>query len=83
MRTTPNPDEFIKALWTIGFVRAQAVGGLKARRRRGSEYLGAHQIASLNLANIPRFHVHPMFRTYLGMKEAKTQIETPVHRFND
>ncbi|MBI5543362.1 MAG: hypothetical protein HY901_05705 [Deltaproteobacteria bacterium] len=58
---------------TVGSIREQAVGRLKARRRRGSEYLGSHQIASLNLANISRFHVHPMFRAFLAMKEAKTQ----------
>jgi hypothetical protein len=58
-------------LWSIGFVRAQAVGGLKARRRSGSSYLGSHQISSLNLRNINRFHIHPMFRSYLGLKESK------------
>lgn len=67
-----EPDHLIGILWDVGFVRAQAVGGLKARRRSGSTYLGSHQIASLSLSNIPRFHVHPMFRAFLGMKETKT-----------
>ena len=66
-----EPEKLIEIFWTIGFIRAQAVGGLKARRRSGSSYLGSHQISSLNLRNIQRFHVHPMFRSYLGMKEAK------------
>lgn len=61
----------IDVLWRIGFLRAQAVGGVKAMRRSGSKYLGSHQIANLNLANISRFQVHPMFRSFLGMKEAK------------
>jgi hypothetical protein len=58
-------------LWRIGFLRAQAVGGVKALRRSGSSYLGPHQVATLNLRNISRFHVHPMFRSYLAMKEAR------------
>jgi hypothetical protein len=62
----------IDTLWKIGFLRGQAVGGLKARRRSGSTYLGSHQISNLNLRNIQRFHVHPMFRSYLGMKESRT-----------
>jgi len=66
-----EPDALVHALWTVGFLRAQAVGGIKARRRSGSSYLGSHQITSLNLSNLSRFHVHPMFRSYLGMKESK------------
>ncbi|HOW54125.1 MAG TPA: hypothetical protein PLR60_05650 [Syntrophorhabdaceae bacterium] len=66
-----DPETLVDILWSIGFIRAQAVGGLKARRRSGSEYLGSHQISSLNLRNIKRFHVHPMFRSYLGLKESK------------
>jgi hypothetical protein len=61
----------IEILWRVGFLRAQAVGGVKALRRSGSTYLGPHQVNNLNLRNISRFHVHPMFRAYLGMKEAK------------
>ena len=45
------------------------MGGVKAKRRSGSSYLGIHQISNLSLTNIERFHVHPMFRTFLGMKE--------------
>ncbi len=66
-----EPDSLIHTLWTVGFLRAQAVGGIKARRRSGSSYLGSHQITSLNLSSLPRFHVHPMFRAYLGLKESK------------
>ncbi|ADO72037.1 P-loop ATPase, Sll1717 family [Stigmatella aurantiaca] len=68
-----DPEEMIKTLWHVGFIRARAVGGLKARRRSGSSYLGSHQITSLGLSNIQHFHVHPMFRAFLGMKEAKEQ----------
>ena len=68
-----DPEKLINIFWTIGFIRAQAVGGVKARRRSGSSYLGSHQISSLNLRNIQRFHVHPMFRSYLGMKESRSR----------
>lgn len=66
-----DPEQLIEVLWRVGFLRAQAVGGVKARRRSGSTYLGSHQIDALNLGTLTRFHVHPMFRAALGMKEAK------------
>lgn len=66
-------ETILDILWKVGFLRAQAVGGIRARRRSGSSYLGSHQIGSLNLRNLLRFHVHPMFRSYLGMKESKRE----------
>jgi hypothetical protein len=66
-----DPELLIDGLWRVGFLRARAVGGIKARRRSGSEYLGPHQVSNLSLHNLDRFQVHPMFRSYLGMKEAK------------
>jgi hypothetical protein len=64
-------DFFIDILWRVGFLRAYAVGGVKALRRSGSQHLGPHQIDSLSLHNIERFTVHQMFRAGLGMKEVK------------
>lgn len=66
-----DPESIVEVLWRIGFLRAQAVGGVKARRRSGSSYLGPHQVANLNLQNLNRFQVHPMFRAYLGTRELK------------
>jgi hypothetical protein len=66
-----DPSFIIETLWRIGFLRAQAVGGVKAQRRSGSSYLGPHQVGNLSLHNLARFHVHPMFRSYLGMKEER------------
>ncbi|NTU69963.1 DUF815 domain-containing protein [bacterium] len=66
-----EPEYLISVLWQVGFIKAQATGGLKARQRSGSSYLGSHQISNLNLATINRFHIHPMFRSYFGLKEAK------------
>lgn len=67
-----DPEYLIDLLWRIGFLRAYAVGGLKALRRSGSSYLGPHQISTLNLRTITRFQVHPMFRSILGLKEPKS-----------
>lgn len=70
-----DPEYLIEILWRVGFLRAYAVGGLKAMRRSGSSYIGPHQVSNLNLQSIGRFHVHPMFRASLGMKEAKGDSE--------
>ena len=69
--TGQDHELLIEILWKVGFLRAQAVGGIKAMRRSGSSYLGPHQVGNLNLATLSRFQVHPMFRAYLGMKESK------------
>ena len=66
-----DPDFLINVLWQVGFLRGQAIGGVRAKRRSGSSYLGPHQVLNLNLTTIKRFHVHPMFRAYLGLREAK------------
>jgi hypothetical protein len=66
-----DPDYLIDVLWSVGFLRAKAVGGLKAQRRSGSSYVGPHQVSTLNLNSIASFQVHPMFRAALGMKEPK------------
>lgn len=70
-----DPEFLIEALWRVGFLRAYAVGGLKALRRSGSSYVGPHQVATLNLQTVSRFQVHPMFRAALGMKEPKRDAE--------
>ncbi|WP_306214611.1 P-loop ATPase, Sll1717 family [Actinoplanes sp. RD1] len=66
-----DPSAIIDVLWRVGFLRARAVGGIKAQRRSGSSYLGPHQVSNLSIATITQFQVHPMFRSYLGMKEPK------------
>jgi hypothetical protein len=66
-----EPEAILDVLWRIGFLRAQIVGGLKARRRSGSQYVGSHQVNTINLKSVTRYQVHPMFRTFLSMKEPK------------
>ena len=64
-----EPYDFLSVLWHVGFLQAMAVGGLKAKRRAGSQYVSSHQIPSLVLSNISKFQIHPMFRSCLGLKE--------------
>jgi len=64
-------DFIIDALWKVGFLKAQTIGGIKSVTRSGSKYLGSYQISNINLKNINRFQIHPMFRTYLGLKESR------------
>ncbi len=71
-----DPDYLIQVLWRVGFLRAYAVGGLKAMRRSGSSYVGPHQVSTLNLQGISRFQVHPMFRASLAMKEPKRETSS-------
>jgi hypothetical protein len=68
-----EPEYLINVLWEVGFLRAKAVGGLKAQRRSGSSYVGPHQVSTLNLESISSFQVHPIFRAALGMKEPKNE----------
>ncbi|MET2012551.1 hypothetical protein ABXJ56_13460 [Microbacterium chocolatum] len=66
-----DPEHLIEVLWRVGFLKAQAVGGIKGRARSGSTYLGPYQAGSLNLGSISRFQVHPMYRSWLAMREPK------------
>ena len=70
-----EPEQLIKILWNVGFLKAKVVGGIKAQRRFGSDWQGSYQISGINITNMPQYQVHPMFRSYLGMKEAKGNIK--------
>jgi hypothetical protein len=67
---TEDPEQLIKVLWEVGFIKAQVVGGIKAQRRSGSDWLGSYQISGINISNMSQYQVHPMFRSFLGMKES-------------
>jgi hypothetical protein len=68
-----EPENLIKILWQVGFLRALVSGGIKASRRSGSSYVASYQVGQLNLQNVTRFQVHHMFRAYLGMREPKSR----------
>lgn len=65
-------ESLIDILWKVGFLHARVVGGVRGHRRSGSSYAGPHQIPNLTLANIQTFQIHPMFRSYLGLREPKS-----------
>lgn len=58
-----------RILWEVGFIRVQVVGGVRAQRRSGSEWVGSYQINGINIYDKPAYQVHPMFRSFLGLKE--------------
>lgn len=64
-----DPEAVIDILWRVGFLQARVVGG----RKSGSQYLGSHQVSSLNCRTSAQFQVHPMFRAHLGMRETRRQ----------
>lgn len=66
-------EPLVKILWEVGFIKAQVVGGVKAQRRSGSDWLGSYQISGISVSNMPQYQVHPMFRSFLGMKEKKSK----------
>jgi hypothetical protein len=65
-----DEETLIETLWRVGFLKAQVVGGYRGANRGGSSYLGHHQTANLNIRNVRRFHIHAMFRAYLGTRDA-------------
>ncbi len=70
-----DEDTLIETLWRTGFLRAQVIGGLRGGPRGGSSYVGHHQVPNLNMRNVQRFQIHPMFRAYLGTREVRGRAE--------
>jgi hypothetical protein len=64
-----EPLDLIQVLWEVGFLTARVVGGQKGVVRSGSQYVGSHQVPALPLDGVQTFRVHPMFHSYLGLKE--------------
>lgn len=64
-----EPYDLIQALWEVGFLTARVVGGQKGVVRSGSQYVGSHQMPSLPLDDVQTYRIHPMFHSYLGLKE--------------
>jgi hypothetical protein len=65
-----DPEFLIEVLWKVGFLRAQSVGDVRALKKAGTAYLGSYQVEYLHLRNVTRFQIHPMFRSYLEVKES-------------
>jgi hypothetical protein len=70
-----DPEYLIQVLWRSGFLRAQNLGGGRVMGRTGSAFVGQYQTEYLDVRNVGRFQIHPMFRSYLGMNDGR-----PDHR---
>ena len=68
-------EPLIDVLWTVGFLKALAVGGVRGRVGSGSRYVGAYEVSTMGLDRVTSFSVHPVFRTYLGLREKKGASE--------
>jgi hypothetical protein len=58
----------IEVLWQVGFLQAETVYGSCHHQPTTTLFLGHHQVSRLNLRNVQRFRVHPMFWAYLGLR---------------
>jgi hypothetical protein len=63
-----EPDLVIEVLWQVGFLQAETVYGSCHHQPATTLFLGHHQVSRLNLRNVQRFRVHPMFWAYLGLR---------------
>jgi energy-coupling factor transporter ATP-binding protein EcfA2 len=66
-----DPSRIIEILWEVGFLRAYVAVGRESQHPGGSQYVSSHQVKNINLRNVARFQIHPMFRAYLGSYEAE------------
>lgn len=65
-----DPDVLMEALWQVGFLQAETVGGNSQQQLGTRSFLGQHQVRRLNLRAVQRFRVHPMFWAYLGLQSS-------------
>jgi hypothetical protein len=61
-----DEDALIEALWRIGFLEAEVAGHRLGGTQ--SSYVPHHRAANLTIRNVRRFRIHPMFRSYLGIR---------------
>ena len=73
-----DEDALIDVLWRIGFLTAEVAASTE-RRNGATPFVGHHQVPQLDVRNVRRFAVHPMFRAYLGTRDADDEI--PSRRY--
>jgi hypothetical protein len=76
-------QSLIEILWSVGFLRAEAVQDGSVRKGDSFSYLGAHQVRHFNRAAARRFQVHPMFHAYLDMGAAGPQRASRSNSLSD
>jgi hypothetical protein len=68
-----DEDALINVLWRIGFLVAEVATGTE-RCESSNPFVGHHQVPQLDVRNVRRFAIHPMFRAYLGTRKADEEI---------
>jgi energy-coupling factor transporter ATP-binding protein EcfA2 len=63
-----DEETVIETLWRVGFLKAEVTNGLRGGPRHRGGYVAHHQASNLNVRNVQRFVIHPMFRAYLGTR---------------
>lgn len=63
-----SPNELIRILWRVGFLRARLDADDNPSGVAPHRYLGAHQVATLNLEALREFQIHEMFHAYYGIR---------------
>lgn len=66
--TNFDEDALIEVLWRIGFLTAEVAASAE-RRDGATPFVGHHQVPQLDVCNLRRFAIHPMFRAYLASRE--------------
>jgi hypothetical protein len=61
-----DEDALIEVLWRVGFLEAEVTR--RPFSDVGRAYVPYHQCTNLNIRNVCRFRIHPMFRAYLGTR---------------
>ena len=61
-----DEDALIEVLWRVGFLEAEVTR--RPSGDVGSAYVPHHQCTNVNIRNVRRFRIHPMFRAYLGIR---------------
>jgi hypothetical protein len=61
-----DEDALIEVLWRVGFLEAEVTR--RPHGDAGSAFVPYHRCANLNIRNVRRFRIHPMFRAYLATR---------------
>ncbi|GAA1313488.1 P-loop ATPase, Sll1717 family [Pseudonocardia xinjiangensis] len=73
-----DEDTLIDVLWKIGFLTAEVAAGT-ACTDGPLTFVGHHQAPQLDVRNVRRFAIHPMFRACLGTREVDADIPCRRH----
>jgi hypothetical protein len=69
-----DEDTLIDVLWKIGFLTAELAMRTEHRGGTATPFVGHHQVPQIDVRNVRRFAIHPMFRAYLGTRETDEEI---------